>query len=129
MNNTLDIGDMQQYNFVSDEGHNGSTREGLFAHEIVEEYDFQKTPGTEKVSNDNQKSLFYPQSHNAAIDVENKINGNERIHGGARIEGREWEQAPYYYRTYKQKDGSLLQERTTEYTNDMQIQKKIITKP
>ncbi|WP_229689060.1 DUF6443 domain-containing protein [Puia dinghuensis] len=126
--NRLDIGDMEKYNSVSDPGHNGSTSEGLFAHEIAEEYQYQKTPGHEKVVNDEQKFPFFRAAHEAGIELENKINGNERIHGYPYIEGREWQQNGVYYKTFRNKDGSLLQESATEGTKSMEITKKQLIK-
>ncbi|WP_315824073.1 hypothetical protein [Paraflavitalea speifideaquila] len=74
---TIDVGDMQKFNSINDKNPSGSTREGLLAHELVEQNELQ-TSNVNRADEQAKLDAFRPM-HRKAIEVENKVNGNIRM--------------------------------------------------
>ncbi|MFT3822916.1 MAG: DUF6443 domain-containing protein [Chitinophagaceae bacterium] len=130
----LDVGDMMQYNSIKDDKHTGSTAQGLFIHEAVEQKLWELTAGKEKMDEQQKINRFLgrdnsvaPGLHSAAIDPENAVNGNTRLRGPEN-EFDNTLRDGYYYKTFREKDGTLTREGMKNSDKKMEVVKKTLTK-
>jgi len=125
----IDLGDIQKHNSISDaEPTTGGTAEGVLIHELVEQFELQKSGvgPNDKAA----KDARFNDDHQAGINAQNQVNGNTRLREKEQIsEGNRVDflhNNPYYYKYYRQKDNTILEERISAESKDMQINKKVI---
>ena len=118
--NKIDIGDISKFNSISDRGHTGSTSQGLLIHETVEQYEFNKIPGSMSMS-ELDKFNNFDAPHDSAIMIENRVNGNERLPGDTQLGNN-------YTKTFRENNGTTTTETMTTNTNNMTINKSTTKK-
>ncbi|HYD21844.1 MAG TPA: RHS repeat-associated core domain-containing protein, partial [Flavipsychrobacter sp.] len=115
----IDVGDMMKFNSINDAEATGSTREGLLAHEIVEQNELVKS-GVNRADDQALLNAFRPM-HRKATEVENAVNGNTRM---SELETNRFSDA--VMTTYHLGKGGLTQQRVTLATTNMQVSKKTV---
>jgi uncharacterized protein RhaS with RHS repeats len=114
---TIDVGDMMKFNSINDPNATGSTREGLLAHEVVEQGELANS-GVNKSDLQAMKDAFGPM-HKDAIQVENQVNGSTRMSDMERTRIGD----KTYTKYFLGKNGITV-EKTTNFTNNMQVDKR-----
>jgi len=117
---TIDIGDINKFNSINDKGASGSTREGLLAHELVEQNALQNS----NVNRSDPQALldaFNNGMHADAISAENDVNGNDRI---SKMESTRMYETNYTKYLYNGE--GMTVETITTGAKDMQISKHTI---
>jgi hypothetical protein len=115
---TIDVGDLSKFNSINDKNSTGSTREGLLAHEMVEQNELQNSDV--KLADPIAKLNAFPAMHSDAINVENEVNGNIRLQSLEVSVG-----APTYTKYFFEKHYFTV-ETVTNGTRDMKIDKRQI---
>jgi RHS repeat-associated protein len=116
----IDVGDMLNFNSINENKHTGSTREGLLAHELVEQNELQNS-NVNRADLEQIQKAFSPMHNNSIVNAENSVNNNVRFNflEGPRIGDKE-------YTKYFGEKGGITIERIQNHAKIMIPQKRFI---